>query len=153
MKRSTIWISMTAILLLVAMAALAQPGNGSKRRGSGVDPGTGCLGCVSLDLKKVETVTGTAVAVEGGPGVGVPTLILKDGAVDLEIVIGPYRLWAASGLEVTPGEALTVTYAPCAKTGYLVALSVTEEETDKTVQLRDPKTGQPLGFGGRGPRS
>ncbi|HEX6865189.1 MAG TPA: hypothetical protein VF414_20330 [Thermoanaerobaculia bacterium] len=153
MKRSTIWLAMTAILLLVAMTALAQPGNGSKRRGSGVDPGTGCLGCVSLDLKKVETVTGTAVAVEGGPGEGVPTLILKDGAVDLEIVIGPYRLWAASGLEVTPGEALTVTYAPCAKTGYLVALSVTEEETDKTVQLRDPKTGQPLGFGRRGPRS
>lgn len=148
MKRLMNWLAMAVIALLVAAAALAQTPN---RRGTG-NPGTGCLACQSLDLKKVETLTGTAVSLEGGPGEGVPTLILKDGADELEIVIGPYRLWAASGLEVTPGEELTVTYAPCVKTSHLVALSVTEEETGKTVQLRDPKTGLPLSFGGRGRR-
>ena len=153
MKRSTTWLAMTVILLLVAVAAVAQNGNGKNQRGTGGNPGTGCLGCSSLDLKTVETVTGTAVSVEGGPGEGVPTLILMDGVDELEIVIGPYHQWAASGLEVTPGEELTVTYAACVKTDHLVALSVTEEDTGKTVQLRDPKTGQPLVFGRRGPRS
>lgn len=153
MKRTTSRLATTLILLLVAMAAVAaQNGNAKRQRGTG-NPGTGCLACVSLDLKTVETVTGTAVSVEGGPGLGTPTLILKDGADEHAIMIGPYHQWAFSGIEITPGEELTVTYAKCLKTGYLVALSVTEEETGKTVQLRDPKTGQPLGFGGNGPRS
>jgi hypothetical protein len=150
MKRSTIWLAMTAILLLVAATAMAKNGKGPNQPNGGT--GMGCLACASLDLRAVETVTGPAVSFEGGPGVGMPTLVLAPGGQDLEVTVGPYRLWIDSGIEVTPGESLTVTYAPCARTGHFVALSVTENETGKTVQLRDPETGQPLGLAGRGRR-
>lgn len=151
MKRSSIWLALSVILLLVAVAAMAQTGN-ANRRGPVGHPGPGCMACQGLDLSSVETLTGIAVAIEGGPGEGVPTLVLKDGSEELEIVIGPYRVWAASGIEVTPGEELTVTFVPCTNDGHLVALSVLEEETGKTVQLRDPKTGLPLSYGRRGRR-
>lgn len=153
MKRSTFWLALTAILLLVAVAAVAQPGTGPNRRGTGVGPGAGCLACATLDLTTVETVTGTLASLEGGPGEGVPTLTLKDGDDTMEIVIGPYRLWAASGLEIDPGEEVTVTFATCDETGHRVAMAVKDEETGRTVQLRDPETGKPLISGRRGRRS
>lgn len=152
MKRSSIWFALSVILLLIAVVTMAQGGPGPSRRGPVGHPGTGCMACQGLDLSSVETLTGIAVAIEGGPGEGVPTLILRVGGEELEIVIGPYRVWAASDIEVTPGEELTVTFVPCTNDGHLVALSVIEEETGKTVQLRDPETGLPLSYGRRGRR-
>ncbi|HSG38139.1 MAG TPA: hypothetical protein VLE27_00755 [Thermoanaerobaculia bacterium] len=153
MKRSILWFALTATLLLVTVAAVAQPGTGPGRRGAGGGPGTGCMACANLDLTTVETMTGTLVSLEGGPGEGVPTLTLKDGDDTMEIVIGPYRLWAASGLEIHPGEEVTVTFATCDKTGHRVAMAVKDEKTGRTVQLRDPETGKPLVSGHRGRRS
>lgn len=154
MKRSTLWISLFAIVLLfAALAAVAAPPNQGRARGSG-RPGAGfgpgdCLAALGPDLTAVQTVTGTAVSLTGGPGEGRPTLTLTAGGEDLAIVLGPYRLWAASGLAIEAGEELTVTYAPCQKDDCLVALAVTDEATGTTVQLRDPETGLPVG-GGRG---
>lgn len=154
MKRSTLWTSLFAIvLLLAAFAVMAAPPNQGRTRGSG-GPGAGfgtgdCLATPGPDLTAMQTVTGTAVSLTGGPGVGRPTLTLAAGGEELSLILGPYRFWAASGLAIESGAELTVTYAPCKKDECLIAFAVTDEATGKTVQLRDPETGLPLG-GGRG---
>ena len=147
MKRSVIWLA-AMVILLMAAGAMAQGGKGRDQRGgTNGNPGSACLSCAGLNMDAVKKVTGTVVELEGGPGKGIPTLTLQDGGDELEIVVGPYRLWVASGLEVTPGEELTVIYATCTNDGHLVALEVTEEETGTTVQLRDLVSGMPVGFG------
>lgn len=97
-----------------------------------------------LDLTKVETVTGDVVSWSGGPGIGEPTLVLTAGGEELTISVGPYWAWLASGIEAETGKELTVTYAPCTARDRLAALSVTDEETGETAQLRDPATGFPI---------
>ncbi|HSK78879.1 MAG TPA: hypothetical protein VLQ45_20660 [Thermoanaerobaculia bacterium] len=149
MKRSTLGtLLFAAVLLLAAFAAVAAPPN-QGRRGSG-QPGPGfgpghCLVMPGPDLTAVRTVTGTAVSLTGGPGRGTPILALTAEGEDLSLLLSPYRLWAASGLEIEAGQELTVTYAPCQKNDCLLIFSVTDEATGKTVQLRDPETGLPLG--------
>jgi hypothetical protein len=138
--------ALIALLILAGTVAFAQPGPGAGPNAR-VRPGTGmgCLGgCPGLDLAAVQTVTAKVVSFTGGAGEGAPTLNLAADGGDLAIVVGPYRLWAASGLSAEAGSLVTVTYAPCEASGAFVAVSITDAE-GKTVQFRDPETGLPVG--------
>ena len=131
------------------------PGFGpGSNQGSGPhhQPGWGqgtCLG-MGPDVSAAVTVTGTVVAFSGGPGVGVPVLLLAAGGDELTLVAGPWRIWDAAGFFPEEGEELTVTYAPAERNGetFLVILTVTDPVSGLTVVLRDPETGKPLGSRG-----
>lgn len=146
MRRSNRWIGLAVVLLLVVtVAAVAQgrPGRNNQGR-SQPQSGTCCWQCQTLDLETTRTVIGTVTDFTGGPGVGTPTVSLDAPGEELAIVIGPYRLWAASGLTIEAGRELEVTFATCLQTAKLVAIQVKDLETGAVVQLRDPKTGKPL---------
>ncbi len=99
--------------------------------------------CTGPDMSQTQTLQGTVVSFSGGPGQGLPTMVLEAGGEQHEIVVGPFRAVLASGLVLEPGRELTVTVAP-SPLGHVVALAIADPATGATVQLRDPETGRPL---------
>jgi hypothetical protein len=101
-------------------------------------------------MSQIETATGTVVSFTGHAGSGEPVLELDTGGELLEIRLAPYQPIAAAGLVIEPGITLTVTFAPtsCDNEPHFVAISIVDEATNVTVQLRDPETGFPMTEGG-----
>ena len=100
------------------------------------------------DLEQAEVYIGTVKSFTGGPGEGVPTLVLATAAGDVTMVVGPYRRLARSGLTIADGMALEVTAAPagCEGQEHLVALAVKDPATGVEFTLR----GEPRGSKNRG---
>jgi hypothetical protein len=111
----------------------------TNRQASGRPAGSG--GCLTGAATAV--ASGTIEQVHAGPGIQMPTLVLKtaDGTL-LNIRLGPERLLLESDLELKPGDPVTVTYAIASCSGELVALAITDV-SGTTVVLRD-ETGRPL---------
>ena len=141
------------------------PGRGARGRGHGRGQGGGCCGSCGggqgpdgagcrgggADVEAATTVSGQVLTWEGGPGEKMPTLTLVAGDDWLEIFVGPNRAWLDAGFEPAVGQELEVTYAPTRTNSHLVALSVTDPASGKTVDLRDRETGKPDGRGDDGP--
>jgi hypothetical protein len=114
---------------------------------SGAGGQGGCLG--GPDMTQVATATGTVDAFSFTPGQGSPTLELSADQGQLTILVAPYRAVMGTGLVLEPGMEVTVAYAPVtvADAEHLVAISLTDTASGVTVQLRDPQSGVPLGWG------
>jgi len=98
------------------------------------------------DPATLTTATAWVVGFTGGPGLGLPTLILDLGGEELALVLSPYRTWRLSGFETTPDQQLQVSYMKAEREGvsHWVAVSVSDPATGATAQLRDPETGLPV---------
>lgn len=123
-----------------------EPGGSGNGTGSGPANGSG------LDMSQVATVTGEVVEFTGFAGTGQPVLNLDVGGGTVEITLSPYQPILAAGLVIEPGLILTITFAPtdCDEDPQNVAISIFDDATGVTVQLRDPETGFPMTGGGGG---
>jgi hypothetical protein len=128
-----------------------QGGQGGGNGGGRGQGGGGSCGWTGPDMSAVATVTGTVVSFTFEPGAGTPELVLATGSGELSLVASPYRVLAASGLELVPDQQLSVTYAPVSwdDVEHLVIISITDLASNVTVQLRDPETGFPVAGGAR----
>lgn len=107
-------------------------------RPSGAPPANG--GC--LAGASVAFASGTIEQINSGPGIQMPTLVLKTADSKLlTIKLGSERLLLSSDLELIPGAFVTVKYA-AACDGDLVALAITDA-AGTTLVLRDD-SGRPL---------
>jgi hypothetical protein len=92
-------------------------------RGPGVDPAS------------VRTISGTVERISFGPGIQIPTLVVKTAEGPLVTVkIGPERVLLAADFELRVGESVTVTLATCIQGN--IALQLTNSAA-VTVVLRD----------------
>jgi Iap family predicted aminopeptidase len=102
-------------------------------------------------MSAIAEATGTVVSFDFEPGAGTPELVLDTDTEQISLIVSPYRLVAASGLQLEPDMEVSVIYAPATvdEVTHLVTISITDLASGVTVQLRDPETGFPL-MSGRG---
>lgn len=126
-----------------------RPSTGQAEAGAGRSMGKGAGPGPDLDQARV--FVGTVRDFTGGPGEGVPTLVLATAAGDVTIVVGPYRRLARAGLAIAADMALEVTAAPagCEGQEHLVALAVKDPATGVEFSLRGEPRGSKHRRGGR----
>ena len=146
MKKTLIAASAVLIALTLASTSQAQS-RGQGRGGPGGGPGTGTP---QVDVLHPVVVEGTVVRFAAGPGLGMPTLAVKDAsAKETSFVLGPYRYLSAQGFVAEPGDVVKVTAYPCASCPDGAAVATVVNVTRKlTLELRSAD-GTPL-FMGRG---
>ncbi len=98
-----------------------------------------------LDMTTVTDVSGVVVSFMEQPAQGESHLKLEVDDTVLRILVTPFKKVEAAGIILNAGDPLSVTYAmtKCSEPE-MCALSLTDEETGLTVQLRDPETGFPI---------
>ena len=124
-------------------------GGGEQGVGAGRRPGTGHG--PGPEMGDTAVYLGTVQSFAGGPGEGVPTLVLATAAGDVTIVVGPHRRLTRSGFEITPGMDLEVTAASagCPDKGHLVAVALKNPATGVEIALRGTSQGAMQRRGGR----
>lgn len=141
-----------------ARPKLANAGQGVAAHGVAASPGVGRGGRQGLcggggpDLSRTTTFAGTVASFAGGPGEGMPTLVLTVPSGEATVMLAPYRALADAGYTPAEGSRLEVTAAPVVLDGedHWVALSLKDLATGLEVVFRDPATGRPAR--GHGPR-
>ena len=106
MKKNLKTLSALFAALALAGSLAAQQGPGT---GKGTMDGTGPL----IDPSKVTNVTGDVVRFTGGPGQGMPTLVLNLGGKEESYVLGPWRYLAAQKFSPVPGDRLHLVLWAC----------------------------------------
>jgi hypothetical protein len=123
-----------AVLLTFAATGLCVA-QGQYGRGAGTAPGS------SLDIAKVQTVTGTVSAVAIGYGMQYPSITIGK----IQIKLAPIWYLLDKNFEINIGDALSVQVAPFISTSnpYLYALEITNTMSNQRLVLRDA-LGKPL---------
>ena len=129
------------------------PGTGT---GLGVGPGQGvgvgqhvgsglCAGD-GPDLSRTTTFAGSVVSFTGGPGVGLPTLVMTTANGEVSIVLSPYRALVQADYAPAAGSQVEVKAAPVTLDAqeHWVALTIKDVATGLEVVLRNAETGLPL---------
>ncbi len=132
------------------------PGMGGGRRGPGFGGGMGsqngtCNGN-GPDMTRVATFDATIVSFTGGPGVGLPTLVVSTASGNKTLLVAPYHAVMAAGLTFTAGAKFSITAAPVLNNGVeeWVVIRLRDLTTGFELALRDATTGYPLaGMHGR----
>ncbi len=124
--------------------------------GHGAGNGT-CLGhrfCQvdAPDLSRVATFSGTVSSFTGGPGQGVPTVVLAAGQGEVAVVLSPYVVMLQAGYAPAAGAQVAVTAAPVTLDGteHWVAITLNDLASGLSLQFRNSETGLPA-VGGHGP--
>ena len=101
------------------------------------------------DLGRVTTFVGPVVSFTGGPGEGLPTVVVSSAQGEVAIALSPYRALMQASYTPATGAQVEVTAAPVSLDGqdHWVALAIRDVATGVAVTLRDQSTGLP--FGGR----
>lgn len=102
--------TLTALIAAFALAgSLAAQQGGGPGAGKGTMDGTGPL----VDPSKVTNVTGDVVKFTGGPGQGMPTLVLNVGGKEESYVLGSYRYLVAQKFAPAAGDRLHLVLWAC----------------------------------------
>ncbi len=131
-------------------AAGAAMGAG-RGRGAGMGRGAALCNGAGPDMARVATYSGTVKAFTGGPGQGLPSLVLTTGSGDVTLTVSPYRALMAAGYTPAAGTAVEAVAAPVTLDGgeQLVVITLTDAASGLEISLRDPQTGLPVGGRGR----
>lgn len=127
MKRNSLIIVSSAVLLILAVAAFAQ-GRGNPPAAAPPTP---------------VTINGTVVSFTAGYGAGMPTVVVRDGNIDKTFVLGPFWFLQNAGFTAAAGDQVTIQALACSNcaNGYAV-VSVTNLTSGKELILRDASGAQ-----------
>jgi len=150
MKKNLMTLATLIATAALAGSVLAQQGRGPAA-GAGPMSGTG----PQVDPAKVTNVTGDVVKFTGGPGQGMPTLVLNVGGKEESYVLGSFRYLASQKFSPAAGDRLHLVLWACAACpqGNVVA-EIQNVRTGDVLKLR-AADGSPLFAGpgaGRGMR-
>ncbi len=152
MKKNLTTLATLIAATVLGGSVLAQQGRGP---GAGMGPmsGTG----PQVDPSKVTEVTGDVVKFTGGPGQGMPTLVLLVDGKETSYVVGPYRYLAAQKFSPVAGDRFHLVLWACGACpqGTVVA-EIRNVRTGDVLKLRaadgSPLFAGPMGRGqGNGP--
>ena len=135
---------------VLAGSVLAQQGRGP---GAGAGPMSGAGPAV--DPAKVSNVTGDVVKFTGGPGQGMPTLVLNVGGKEESYVLGPYRYLAAQKFAPAARDRIELKLWACTGCPQGVVVAEVKNVTQGTTLPLRAADGTPLfagPMGGRGRR-
>ncbi len=108
MRRNLMTLATLIGAAALAGSVLAQQGRGSASA-MGPTSGTGR----QVDPTKVTNVTGDVVKFTGGPGQGMPTLVLNVGGKEESFVLGSYRYLASQKFSPAAGDRLHLVLWAC----------------------------------------
>jgi hypothetical protein len=124
--------------------------------GTGATPhhGRQLCGGDGPDLSRTKSLTGSVVSFTGGPGEGLPTLVLAAAQGDVSIVLSPYRALGYAGYTPAVGAQVEVKAAPVTLGGqeHWVALTIKDLASGLEIVFRDAETGLPVIIGRGGCR-
>jgi len=141
---------MKRTLIALALAALTLPALAQQGPGYGRGAGTGTPAAVSkIDVTKPSTVTGDVVSLKGGPGLGMPTLMVKVGSKEEAFVLGSYRYLTAQKFAPVAGDAVRLLLYACVECPQGFVVAEVENLTQKTTLKLRNTDGTPV-FAGRG---
>ncbi|HQR45275.1 MAG TPA: hypothetical protein PLB02_11820 [Thermoanaerobaculia bacterium] len=145
MKKTLTTLTVLLVTITLGGTLAAQQGPGT---GRGAASGTG----PQVDSTKVTSVAGDVIRFTGGPGQGMPTLVLNVGGQEQSFVLGSYRYLAAQKFAPAAGDRLQLTLWACASCpqGSVVA-EIQNVRTSEVLKLR-AADGSPLFAGPQGGR-
>ncbi len=141
-------MTLATVIATVALAGslLAQQGRGPAAW-AGPMSGTG----PQVDPAKITNVTGDVVKLTGGPGQGMPTLVLNVGGKEESYVLGPYRYLAAQKFAPAAHDRVELKLWACTGCPEGVVVADVKNVTQGTMLPLRAADGSPLFAGPGGP--
>ncbi len=140
-------IALLSILVLIAVAAMAQPGGSCKGAGSC----GGCAGVGSYDPAKSEVVSGQVVSLDqvdsqkcpSGQGV---MLKVNSGNTAMSFYLGPQWYLDKQTLKIAPGDTVEIKGSKTARDDGNVFIAAEVKKGSEVLKLRD-ESGAPVWMG------